>query len=202
MNRLIIIGASGHGKVIADIAINIGYDDIVFLDDNKAIKECAGWPVIGKCTEAPEGKIFVAIGNADVRKYLMEMYKNREHPVLIHPSAIVAEDVVIGDGSTIMAGAVINPGTRIGRGAIINTTSSIDHDCCLGDYVHVAVGAHICGTVNIGECTWVGAGSTITNNVNICSNATIGAGAVVVKDIDEPGTYFGVPAKIKDKLDE
>ena len=202
MNKLIIIGASGHGKVVADIAALNGYKDIVFLDDDENIKKCAGWSVIGKSTEAPNGDVFVAVGNAEIRKRLMELYKNRKQPVLIHPSAVVAEDVVIGEGLVVMAGAVINPGAKIGRGAIVNTASSIDHDCILEDYVHVAVGAHLCGTINIGEGTWIGAGSTINNNVNICSNTTIGAGAVVINSIDIPGTYIGVPAKMigKQKL--
>ena len=82
-------------------------------------------------------------------------------------------------------------------GCIINTASSVDHDCVLSDFVHVAVGAHLCGTVTIGNATWIGAGATVSNNVNICGECTIGAGAVVVKDIIEPGTYIGVPAKLR-----
>lgn len=199
MNRLIIIGASGHGKVVADIAVLNGYKEIVFLDDDEHIKECAGWPVVGKSTEAPEGEVFVAVGNAEIRRRLMELYKDRKQPVLIHPSAVVATGVLIGEGSAVMAGTVINPGVKIGRGAIVNTTSSVDHDCVLGDFVHVAVGAHLCGTVAVGENTWIGAGSTINNNVNICSNTTIGAGAVVINSIDKPGTYIGVPAKMNGK---
>lgn len=195
MNRLIIIGASGHGKVVADIAVLNGYKDIVFLDDDENIKECAGWPVIGKNTEAPDGEVFVAVGNAEMREKLMERYEERVQPVLVHPSAVIAQATVIGRGSVVMAGAVINPGTVIGRGVIVNTTSSIDHDCVLGDFVHVAVGAHLCGTVTIGSFTWIGAGATVSNNVNICGGCTIGAGAVVIKNIEEEGTYIGVPVK-------
>ena len=195
-NRLVIIGASGHGKVVADIAVLNEYKDIVFLDDNKDIKECGGFPVVGKSTEAPEGDLFVAVGNAAIRKRLMERYGDRRQPVLIHPDAVVAQGVEIGEGSVIMAGTVINPGAKIGRGVIVNTTSSIDHDCSLGDYVHVAVGAHLCGTVSVGDETWIGAGATVSNNVNICGGCMIGAGTVVIKDIDQSGTYVGVPAKI------
>ena len=199
MNRLIVIGASGHGKVVADIAVLNGYEDIVFLDDDESIKECVGWPVIGKSTEAPDGEIFVAVGNPQTRKRMMELYKDRTQPVLIHPNAVVAGDVGIGSGTVVMAGAVINPGARIGRGAIINTSSSIDHDCSVGDYSHVSVGAHLCGTVRVEDRVWIGAGATVINNVNICGGCTIGAGAVVIKDIKEPGTYVGVPAKMISK---
>lgn len=195
MNRLIIIGASGHGKVVADIAILNGYNDIVFLDDDRTIKECAGFPVIGNSSEAPEGDVFVAIGNAIIRKKLMNCYGDRKQPVLIHPNAVIARGNSIGIGSAIMAGAIINPGAQIGKGVIINTTSSVDHDCIIGDFVHVAVGAHLCGAVSVGNNTWIGAGATVSNNVRICDNCMIGAGAVIVKNIYEPGTYVGVPAK-------
>jgi hypothetical protein len=99
MNRLIVIGASGHGKVVADIAVLNCYEDIVFLDDDEAIKECASFPVIGKSTEAPDGEVFVAVGNPQTRKRLMELYKDRTQPVLSHPNAVVAGDVVIGSGT-------------------------------------------------------------------------------------------------------
>lgn len=195
MNRLIIIGASGHGKVVADIALLNGYEDIVFLDDDENIKECAGWPVVGKSNEAPDGEVFVAVGNSETRKRLMEIYKDKVQPVLVHPKAVVAEKVEIGSGTVVMAGAVINPGVTIGRGVIVNTSSSIDHDCSVGDYSHISVGAHLCGTVKIEDNVWVGAGATVSNNVNICGGCMIGAGAVVIKDIDEPGTYVGVPVR-------
>lgn len=194
MKRLVIIGASGHGKVIADIAALNGYKDIIFLDDDETVKECAGYPVVAKTTEAPEGEIVVAIGNAEIRKQMMEFYESRRFPVLIHPMAVVAKDVCIGKGSVVMAGAVINPGTKIGQGTIVNTASSIDHDCILGDYVHVAVGAHLCGTVTVGDNTWIGAGTIISNNIEVCANCIIGAGAVVIKSLIEAGTYVGVPA--------
>ena len=195
MNRLIIIGASGHGKVVADIAVLNGYEDIVFLDDDESLKECAGFPVIGKSNEAPDGEVFVAVGNPQTRKRLMEFYEDRIQPVLIHPNAVVAGDVEIGSGTVVMAGTVINPGARVGRGVIVNTSSSIDHDCSVGDYSHVSVGAHLCGTVRVNDSVWIGAGATVINNVNICGGCMIGAGAVVIKDISEPGTYVGVPAR-------
>lgn len=195
MNRLIIIGASGHGKVVADIARLNGYEDIVFLDDDGDIRECAGWPVIGKSIEAPEGDVFVAVGNAEIRKRLMKLYQNRKQPVLIHPSSIVAQIVEIGSGTVVMAGTVFNPDARIGKGCIINTSSSVDHDCVVEDFCHIFDAAHLSGTVVVGESAWVGVGATVSNNVNICGNSTIGAGAVVSRNIEEEGTYIGVPVK-------
>lgn len=195
MNRLIIIGASGHGKVIADIAVLNGYSDIIFLDDDTYINECAGWPVVGKSDEAPVGEVFVAVGNARIRKLLTERYIDRKQPTLIHPSAVIANGVEVGEGTAVMAGAVINPGARIGRSCIINTSSSVDHDCLVEDYCHISVGAHLCGTVTVGEGTWIGAGATVSNNVAVCGGCMIGAGAVVIKDISKPGTYVGVPSR-------
>ena len=197
MNRLIIIGASGHGKVVADIAALDGYKEIVFLDNDPEIKACAGYPVLGPDTMTSEldGDVFIAVGKAETRKKLMERDANRNFPVLLHPSAVVAESAEIGAGSVVMAGAVINPGAQIGKGCIINTSSSVDHDCVVGDYVHISVGAHLSGTVVVGTGTWIGTGAIVSNNVNICGGCMIGAGAVVIKDIGEPGTYIGVPAR-------
>lgn len=197
MERLIIVGASGHGKVIADIAKQCGYNDIVFLDNNSDIKMCAGYPVIGPdlMTSELEGDVFIAIGNAEVREKIMNREPERNYPVLIHPDAVISVDVNIGKGSVIMAGTVINSGAEIGIGVIVNTCSSIDHDCVVRDYSHVSVGSHLAGNVDIGKRTWIGAGATIINNIIICDDCMIGAGAVVIKNIYESGTYVGVPAR-------
>lgn len=197
MRRLAIIGASGHGKVIADIARRIGYSEIVFFDDDESIHECGGYPVVGKSSEAGtiDADVTVGIGNADIRKRIQESVPEQKLVTLIHPDAVVAEDVVVGEGTVVMAGAVINPGVRIGKGCIINTCSSVDHDCEVGDYVHISVGSHLCGTVSVGSGTWIGAGATVSNNISICSDCMIGAGAVIVKNIDLAGTYMGVPAR-------
>lgn len=197
LNRLLIIGASGHGKVIADIAVKCGYQDIVFLDDNEKVKECAGFSVIGKVSDAvtmEEDKI-VAIGNAEIRQKIQSQLSNLV--TLIHPSAVVSRRVHIGEGTVIMAGAVINTDVVIGKGCIINTGASVDHDCKLEDFVHVSVGAHVAGTVSIGSKTWIGAGATVSNNVSICGHCMIGAGAVVVKDLKKSGIYIGVPVREK-----
>lgn len=197
MRKLAIIGASGHGRVVADIAVKNGYRDIVFLDDDENIHECGGYPIVGKSSAAQiiDADVIVGIGVASVRKQIQESISEEKLITLIHPDAVVARDVVIGAGTVVMAGAVINPGARIGKGCIINTCSSVDHDCKIGDYVHIAVGSHLCGTVTVGERTWIGAGATVSNNVSICSDCMIGAGAVVVNDIQESGTYISVPAR-------
>ena len=201
-NKLIIIGVNGHGKVVADIALAMHkYKEIAFLCNYEKKKECMGFPILGRNADAvkyiDEADFFVAIGESEMRKRLLEELKALGAAIatLIHPTAVIGSRVEIGEGTVVMPGAVINAESVIGRGCIINTCSSVDHGCVLGDYVHVAVGAHLCGIVKAGENTWIGAGATVINGVNICSDCMIGAGAVVVKNIKEAGTYVGVPAK-------
>lgn len=205
MKRLNIIGAGGYGKVVADIAIACGYEKIQFLDEdeNKWSETCVGFPIVKydlSKLESEEDEFFVAVGNAKVRERFFQELKERGLTIvtLIHPAAVLGSDVEIGKGSVIMAGVVINADTTIGEGCIMNTASSVDHDNVLADFVHVSVGAHLAGTVKVGKGTWIGAGATVSNNLTICEDVMIGAGAVVVKDITEPGTYMGVPAKRKD----
>lgn len=202
MNRLVIIGASGHGKVVADIARLNGYEDIVFLDDAPGLDEVAGYRVAGPVALFPSYRdrdFIVAIGSADIRRRIQSELQNTSVSIvsLVHPSAIVAEDVRIGAGSVVMAGAVVNPSSVIGKGCIVNTGATIDHDCAVGDFVHVSVGAHLAGTVTVGNSAWIGIGAVVSNNLWICPGCMIGAGAAVVGDINAPGTYFGVPARMR-----
>ncbi|TCK93133.1 sugar O-acyltransferase (sialic acid O-acetyltransferase NeuD family) [Natranaerovirga hydrolytica] len=201
-DKLIIIGASGHGKVVADIAIKMNkWQSIAFLDDDESIKTSMGLEVIGKTADAftykDEADFFVAIGNNATREKVQEKFMDEGISVvkLIHPSATIGTDVEIGIGTTVMAGVAINSSTRIGKGCIINTSSSLDHDNVIEDYVHISPGANLAGMVKVGKGSWVGIGSVISNNVNIYSRCKVGAGAVVVKDITEPGTYVGVPVR-------
>lgn len=202
MKQLVIIGASGHGKVVADIARRNEYDSILFLDDDESLKCCSNYPVVGKSKDFINynGNFTVAIGNAETRQHIQESLEAHGKTVvtLIHPNAVIGENVTIGIGTVVMAGTVISPSVKIGKGCIINTCSSVDHDCDIENYVHVAVGAHLAGLCTVGARTWIGAGTTIINNIHICSDCMIGAGAVVVKDIEESGTYVGVPAKRMD----
>ncbi len=205
MSNLYIIGASGHGKVIADIAVHLNqYKAIYFLDDNESLEEVMGFPVVGKTMNCDsivqkEDEVIVAIGNADIRRNIQSQYEKKKYRIatLIHPDAVIGMNVSVGQGTVIMAGAVINADTRIGCGCIVNTCASIDHDCRIEDYVHVSVGAHICGGVIIEKNTWIGAGATVSNNANVCDGCMVGAGAVVVRNIIERGTYVGVPAEMK-----
>lgn len=193
---VIILGAGGHAKVIADIILTRGEKLIGFLDDN-ASNDILGYPVLGRICDinkyADNHTFVIGIGNNHVRKSISEKYSVNWYTA-IHPDAIVARNVEICDGSVVMARTVINPSTRIGRHCIINTAVVVEHDNIIDDYVHISPNATLCGTVHIGELTHIGAGATVKNNVSICGNCIIGAGAVAVKDILEKGVYVGMPA--------
>ena len=196
--EVIIIGAGGHGKVIADIIEKCGDKVLGFLDDG-AREETFGYKVLGKSRDAnkyPDKEFFIAIGNNAVRKKIATANPNLKFYTAIHPAAIISRGVEIGEGTCVMAGCVINADTKIGNHVIINSGSVVEHDNNVSDFVHLSPGAVLCGTVSVGECTHIGAGVTVKNNVSITGETIIGVGAAVVNDIEMPGTYCGVPAKI------
>ena len=197
-NRLIIIGAGGHGKVIADNALKNGYTDINFVDD-RVTGTCMGFLIIGTSAEIKKlddgnTDFIIGVGNNAVRKRIAEQY-DVNWVALVHPSAQIAVNVSIGKGTVVMAGAVINACSTVGEHCIINTGSIVEHDNQIEDYVHISPRAALGGTVRVGALTHVGIGVVVRNNIQICGASTIGAGAVVVKDIDHCGIYVGVPIK-------
>lgn len=202
--RLLIIGAGGHGRVVADIAEQTtAYHEIAYLDDDESVKGVLGYKVLGKTDELSKWindyDIFVAIGNKNVREAKIKEleFMGASLPTIVHPSAVIGKDVQIGKGTVVMPSVTINCGSVIGEGCIINTSATIDHDCVIKDYVHISPGVHLAGTVTVGKGAWLGIGTSVSNNINIVNECKIGAGAVVVKDITETGTYVGVPiAKI------
>lgn len=201
MKSVIIIGASGHGKVVADIVQKAGDEVIGFLDDNPAKTEAfSGFPIlgtVGKYKNYKENKEFViAIGNADIRESIARRLKEVTWYTAIHPAAAISNiDVNIGEGSVVMANAVINSGSTIGRHCIINSGAIVEHDNIIEDFVHISVGARLAGTVTVGKATWIGIGASVSNNTRICENCMIGAGGVVVKNIETAGKYVGVPVE-------
>ena len=197
-NRLIIIGAGGHGKVVADNAIKNGYTDICFVDDH-ATGTCMGFPIVGTGADVSsldDGKtdFIIGVGNNEIRKRIAQAH-DVNWVTLVHPSAQIGACVSIGKGTVVMAGAIINPCASIGEHCIINTGAIVEHDNVIGDYAHISPNVALGGTVRVGDLTHVGIGAVVRNNIRICGMSTIGAGAVVVKDIDHCGTYIGVPIK-------
>lgn len=188
--RVIVIGASGHGKVVADIVRANGDELLGFLDDD-ANKETLG--KVDDYNKYPDAEFVIGIGNGNVRKKISVL--PLKWYTAVHPSAIISPSAQIGEGTVVMPNAVVNADSTIGCHCIVNSGAIVEHDNIIGDYSHISVGAKLGGTVNVGKLTWIGIGATIINNVNICDECMIGAGAVVVKNIKEKGTYVGVPVR-------
>ncbi|TLU86007.1 MAG: acetyltransferase [Chlorobium sp.] len=203
IEKLAIIGASGHGKVVADAALCSGWDEVIFFDDAwPELSKVGIWKVIGNTRKLLEqgeniGKVVVAIGNNAIRLEKQQSLQIANIPLatIIHPSAIISPFSEIGSGSVVFAGAVINPFAQIGSGCIINTGSSIDHDCWIADGVHISPGAHLGGNVHVGRATWLGIGTSVKHGIHIGENVIVGAGAAVVNDIASGLTVVGVPAR-------
>lgn len=206
--QVVIIGAGGHSKVIADIILKSGDKIYGFLDDklekdtiianNKELKVIGDFNArFSLPVTHPELEFVIAIGDNKKRKEIAEKSAPTiKYYTAIHPKANIGIDVSIGEGTVIMANACINSSAQIGKHCIINTGAIIEHDNVLGDYVHISPNATLCGTVKVGELTHIGSGVTVKNNINITDNCIIGAGAAVVKNIEEKGIYVGVPTKL------
>lgn len=195
MTRLFIVGAGGHGKVVAETAEICGYTDVSFLDQfwpDKTLN--AHWPVVG-LPKRDRYPLFCAIGKNDVRARLFDELDLADSPVLIHPDACVSRYAEIAAGTLILAGCVVNTDTIIGRGVILNTASSIDHDCQIADFVHISPGAHLAGKVTVGRSSWIGIGAVVREGVCIGSNVIVAAGAAVVNDVEDGARVGGVPAR-------
>lgn len=194
--QVIIIGASGHGKVICDILQAQGDTVLGFLDD-AAQGTCCGLPILGKVRDAegyPGASFVIAIGANHVRKRIARQMPLCWHTA-IHPSAVISPSAVIGAGSVVMPLAVVQAQAVVGEHCIINTGAVVEHDNQIADYVHLSPRAALGGTVRVGEESHIGIGACVRNNIHICGGCTVGAGAVVVSDLEEPGVYVGVPAR-------
>jgi UDP-perosamine 4-acetyltransferase len=206
---VIILGAGGHGRVILDLLQKLNYEVRGFSDPDQTLwgKTIDGVPVIGGDDEIlnlDTDVIHLALGvggtgNNSFRKKLFTFFSERHYtfPSIVHPSAIIASNVILGKGSIAMAGSVIQTGCRIGDNVIINTGALVDHNCIIGDHVHIAPGAVISGNVSVGVGAHVGTGSTVIQNIRIGDRALVAAGAVVVRDIEPGEKVMGVPAKRK-----
>lgn len=201
--KLAILGASGHGKVVADTAECCGWQAIEFFDDAwPARQENGVWPVVGDSAAlmgrlADFDGVVVAIGNNSIRyaKLLELRVAGACLVTLIHPAATVSRYTAIGQGAVVFAGVVVNAEACIGQGAILNTGCSIDHDCVLGDAVHISPGARLAGGVRVGNLSWIGIGASVRQLVCIGEHVMVGAGSAVVSDIPNDVTVAGVPAK-------
>lgn len=200
---IILYGAGGHGKVIADMVEKEGRCVVAGFIDDTATGEMFGIPVLGGKSvisslkkKGVDGAV-VSIGSGKARSALQKELRNAGLMIMTvcHPSAQIARGASLGDGTVVMPGAVVGPDAVIGESSIINTSASVDHDCILGEFVHVAPGAHLAGGVHVGKFTHIGIGSAVKEGVTIGKNVIVGAGSVVIDDLPDGCTAYGVPAK-------
>lgn len=195
---IILIGGSGHAKVIIDCVRASGSEVFGILDDGiPAGTRVLDVPVLGPTDDYiryPDHPFLIAIGNNTVRRLIAEKTEVRWATV-IHPRATVSPYAKLGEGTMVMPNATVNAGAILGRHCIVNTGAVVEHDNILEDFVHISPNAALGGTVRVGAETHIGIGACVRNNINICGGCSIGAGAAVVRDISEPGTYIGVPAR-------
>jgi len=200
---LAILGASGHGKVIADTAMTSGWRKIEFYDDAWPDKHSnERWQIVG-CSGALMDalqhidSVAVGIGRNDARLVrLREMVaKNVSLATIVHPQAAVSRFAEVTPGAVVLAGGVVSVDSRVGLGAIINTGATVDRDCVIGDGAHLCPGAHLASNVTVGEGSFIGIGAVVREGVTIGAQVVVGAGAVVLHDVPDGTTVKGVPAR-------
>ncbi|RPF00116.1 acetyltransferase [Vibrio crassostreae] len=202
MKSCAILGASGHGKVIAEIAELNGYQNIVFFDDRwPSLKSVKHWSVSGDTSTLLSNVkeydlTVVAIGHNATRcaKQRELSSAGANFDVLAHPSSVISKYANIGIGSVVMANAVVSSFSYLGMSCIINTGSTVDHDCKLAEGVHISPGVNLAGGVEVGKNTWIGIGSQIKQLVVIGCDSVVGAGSTVINNVPNFKTVVGSPA--------
>lgn len=190
-----LYGASGHGKVIAEIAEDNNVVVEAFIDENIFKDTIFNYPIIHDLP-SKEIEVIISIGNNRIRKEIVSMNQYFSYKKLIHPKTSISKRSSIDEGSVVMAGVSINTDVIVGKHCIINTNASIDHECIIGDYVHISPNVALAGKVEINEGSHIGIGATIIQGIKIGKWTTIGAGSVVIKDVPDNAVVVGNPARI------
>ena len=193
-----IFGASGHGKVVYDVAKRAGLMVKGFIDDDEEKQKLLGLPVKRLNEIKSPCLVALGIGNNKVRKTIYQRAKTKGLKVIsiIDPTAVLSDFVSIGEGTVIFANCVVNNSAKVGVGCIINTSAVVEHDCKIGDFSHISPNAALAGGVTVGSYTQIGIGASVREGTTIGNNVIVGAGAVVVKNIPDNVVVVGNPAKI------
>lgn len=189
-----LYGASGHAKVIMDILEASEEKVEALVDDNPNVKELQGHHVLHEYNGL--SPFIVSIGDNAIRKKIAEKLAYVAFGKAVHPSAIVSPSAIVDEGTVVMQGAIIQADARIGKHCIINTGASVDHECVIDDYTHIAPHCTLCGNVQVGEGTWIGAGTIVIPGVKIGRWSVVGAGSVVTKDLPDGVLAYGNNCKV------
>jgi UDP-N-acetylbacillosamine N-acetyltransferase len=196
---LLILGFGGHARSVADVALASGVRSLLFIDDNAdAGEQFLGFPVQRELTRLPDGWLCLpAAGDNYRRQAQVKFARQAQWPLatLVSPAATIGAGAVLGAGSFVGHHAHVGPMTLLGTACIINTAAVVEHDCMLGDHVHVSVNATLAGRSRLGDFVFLGAGATVIDGVTLADHITVGAGGVVIASIGSRGTYVGVPAR-------
>lgn len=200
MKTIYIYGANGHGLVVADIAKSCGYENIIFIDDDKN----KGYKTFEDIKENRDFHIAFGIGNNQIRARLYKKVKQNGFfiPFLIHPSSTISPSAKIEEGTVIMPNVIVNAKANVGKCVILNSSCVVEHECKIDDFVHISPNVALAGNVKIGEFTHIGIGSSIIQGLNIGKNSIVGAGSVVIKNIKDFRKAYGNPCKEVGSIDE
>lgn len=202
---LVIVGAGGHAKVVAEAAQLSGFEILGFVDQSPDLwgTRILTFPVLGdenvfESLNRDGCVAVVAVGDNSLRESIVVRLtaSNVRFARVAHPSAVISVSAQLGEGSVVLAGAVVNSMAVVGNHCIVNSMASIDHDCSVADFVHVSPGAHLAGGCNIGRAAHVGIGASIVPDCSIGPRSVIGAGAAVTCDVPAGAVAVGVPAKV------
>jgi UDP-perosamine 4-acetyltransferase len=203
---IIVIGAGGHAKLIMDILHRLNREVIGCTGLNKGLN---GTVMMGEKVIGVDEDIFkysprdlrlvnglASIGTNNRPREIYDIYSKAGYifETIIHPEAIISEEVGLAQGVLVMGGAILMPGVHVAKNVLINSAATIDHDCSIGAHAHIAVGATLCGAVSVGAGAFIGAGAVIIQGITIGRDAVIGAGAVVTHDVPAKHRVVGVPA--------
>jgi UDP-perosamine 4-acetyltransferase len=196
--KVVVLGAGGHAKVVVSTLRAAGWEVVAILDDRKQARgsQLHGVPIKGEIFEAVSFgcPAVIAIGNNHDRQRVATEF-SLDWASAIHPLASVDPSVRLGPGTVVFAGSIIQPDTEVGQHAILNTAVSVDHDCFIGDFAHLAPGVRLAGGVRIGDGALIGIGGTVSVGVQVGPWSTVGAGAVVIRPVTPGSVVVGVPAR-------
>jgi len=209
MKSIVLWGASGHARVLAEFLGALNYEIVALVDNDPGVTSfLPDVPVLHgasalhdwRSSRPGELHALVAVGGwrGMERLELQQALADAGYiiPTAVHPRAFVAADATIGPGSQVLALAAVAAAARIGAGCIVNTSASVDHECRLDDGVHVGPGAALAGNVIVGRHAFIGTGAAVVPNVTIGADAIVGAGAVVIRDVPDRAVVYGNPARI------